>query len=134
MGVPFGPQLIGQAEKALQALLLRLLDGTELTEPHWVTLRLALQADGTVDQDGLVHLVRDRARYADPDRLVAELIARGLLHDGAVTGQGRSLVAEVQARITETTAPLWRDLPAADVEAATRVLTEVTARARAALG
>ena len=49
MSTPFGPQLIGETEKTLNALLLRHLDGTGLTEPQWVTLRLADQFDGTVD-------------------------------------------------------------------------------------
>lgn len=39
--IPFGPQLIGRTEKALNALLDRELSGTGLTEPQWVALTLA---------------------------------------------------------------------------------------------
>ena len=41
MPIAFGPELVGQTEKTLSALLLRSLEGTDLTEPQWVTLRLA---------------------------------------------------------------------------------------------
>lgn len=44
--VPFGPVLVGQTEKTLQALLRRTLAGTGLSEPQWVTLRLAHMLDG----------------------------------------------------------------------------------------
>ena len=44
--VPFGPVLVGQTEKTLRALLRRTLAGTGLSEPQWVTLRLAHMLDG----------------------------------------------------------------------------------------
>ena len=47
MTATFGPQLIGQTEKTLQALLRRALAGTGLDERQWVALRLADQPDGT---------------------------------------------------------------------------------------
>lgn len=34
----FGTRLIGQTEKALNAILNRELEGTGVTEPQWVTL------------------------------------------------------------------------------------------------
>ncbi len=42
--------------------------------------------------------------------------------------------AAIQATITTETAPIWDDLPANDVAAATRVLNEVVTRARVVLG
>jgi len=45
MPTPFGPQLIGETEKTLGALLRRFLEGTGLSEPQWVTLRLADRLD-----------------------------------------------------------------------------------------
>ena len=51
MSTPFGPRLIGETEKTLNALLCRLLAGTGLTEPQWVTLRLADLLDGSVDAE-----------------------------------------------------------------------------------
>jgi hypothetical protein len=56
MSTSFGPQLIGETEKTLNALLRRFLDSTGLTEPQWVTLRLAGQLDDSVDErDSLRH-------------------------------------------------------------------------------
>lgn len=133
MPTPFGPQLIGETEKTLNALLRRALAGTGLTEPRWVTLRLAGQLDGTVDADGLTAAVADRAHVADAADLVAQLTARGLLDGGRFTAAGRQLVADVQERIATATAPIWDGLPPDDVEAATRLLNEVVGRARAAL-
>lgn len=134
MSTPFGPRLIGETEKTLNALLLRFLEGTGLTEPQWVTLRLADLLDGSVDGDGLAAAVADRAQFPDVSELVNQLAKRGLLDDGRLTPAGRELTAAIQATITTETAPIWDDLPANDVAAATRVLNEVVTRARVALG
>ena len=133
MSTAFGPQLIGETEKTLNALLDRRLADTGLTEPQWVTLRLADQLGGTVDGDGLAHAVRDRARFADADDLVGALSARGLLQQGDLTPAGRELLTGVQTALSVETAPIFDDLPADDVAAATRVLNEVVSRARVAL-
>jgi hypothetical protein len=133
MPTPFGPQLIGETEKTLNALLRRFLDGTGLTEPQWVTLRLADMLDGTVDTDGLVAAIVDRAHLADSAQLVGELADRGLLDDGHLSFAGRDLIATVQATITTQTAPIWADLPTDDVAAAGRLLNEIITRARVVL-
>lgn len=133
MSTPFGPMLIGETEKTLNALLRRSLDGTGLTEHQWVTLRLAELLDGSVDTDGLVAAVADRAHFLDAADLVGELTDRGLLDDGRLTSAGRELTAAVQATIATQTTPIWDDLPADDVAAATRVLNEVVTRARVVL-
>jgi hypothetical protein len=44
MPTTFGPQLIGETEKTLNALLRLFLEGTGLTESQWVTLRLAARS------------------------------------------------------------------------------------------
>jgi hypothetical protein len=134
MTTPLGPRLIGETEKSLNALLSRFLAGTGLTEPQWVTLRLADLLDGSVDADGLTAAVADRAHFADAARLVSDLTNRGLLDDGRLTSAGRGLTTAIQATITTETAPIWHNLPAEDVAAATRVLNEVVSRARAMLG
>ena len=133
MPVPFSPQLIGETEKTLNALLRRLLEGTGLTEPDWVTLRVADEFDGRVDATGLAEAVADRAHFPDAVERVAGLSQRDLLADGRLTVAGRELVASVQARIATDTAPIWRDLPADDVAAAARVLNEIVSRARLVL-
>ena len=128
--IPFGPVLLGQTEKTLQALLRHTLTGTGLTEPEWVTLRLATMVDGEVDRSGLAAVVADRARFADPTALVGALTDRGLVVDGRPTKNGRELVSTVLAASEANNGTVWRDLPTADVEATTRVLNEVLRRAR----
>jgi len=134
MSTAFGPQLIGETEKTLNALLHRALRGTGLTEPQWVTLRLAGGLDGRVDTNGLAIAVADRAHFSDAAGLVRELTDRGLLADGQLTSAGRALTTATQTTITTDTAPIWDGLPSDDVDATTRVLNEVITRARAILG
>ena len=131
---PFGPQLIGMTEKTLGALLHRILHGTDLTEPQWVVLRLADLLDGSVDGDGLIAAASARAHFTDAAALVGALTGRGLLDAGRLTTTGRHLVVDVQSAIAAETAPIWDDLNADDIAAATRVLNEVVARARVVLG
>jgi len=126
----FGPQLIGETEKTLNALLARHLDGTGLTEPLWVTLRVATQLDGTVDDRGLAAAVAGRARYADAPALVRTLTTRGVLDGGRTTAAGRALLGRVQAALASDVTAVFSGLPADDVAAATRVLTELVTRAR----
>ena len=130
MSTPFGPQLIGETEKTLNTILRRILEATGLTEPEWVTLRLAGQLDGAVDHDGLARAVADRARFTDAADLVDALTRRGLVVEGHLTDDGERLVETVQTEIAATTAPVWQDLLPDDVAATARVLNEVVARAR----
>lgn len=133
MPTPFGPQLIGETEKSLNALLRRFLGGTGLTEPQWVTLRMAQTLGSDSDHAGLIEALAARAQFVDAADLVNQLTGRGLLLDGAPTPAGLELVASVQARVTTEAAPVWEGHAASDVEAATRLLTEVTHRALAVL-
>lgn len=131
MPTPFGPQLIGQTEKTLNALLDRALADTGLTEPLWVSLRLTQQLGDTVGPSGLAPAIGDRARYDDAEALVADLRDRGLVEGSRLTSAGLRLVGRVQERTAALTATLWSDLPEADLEAAARVLSTVLERARA---
>lgn len=134
MTTPFGPQLIGETEKTLNAVLTRCLAGTGLDERRWVTLRLASSLDGGADPQRLATAVAERAHFRDAADLVHDLTARGLLADARVTPAGRELIADVQAAIASTTAPVWAGLPPDDVAATERLLNEIVARARAVLG
>ena len=134
MSTTFGPRLIGETEKTLNALLHRFLDGTGLTQPQWVTLRLADLLDGSVDGTGLAAAVTDRAHFPDGADLVDQLTGRGLLQDGQLTSAGRELTGAVQTSIAAESAPIWDNLPDDDVDATTRTLNEVVTRARLLLG
>jgi crotonobetainyl-CoA:carnitine CoA-transferase CaiB-like acyl-CoA transferase len=127
MTIPFGPQLLGQTEKTLQALLRRALADTGLSEPQWVALRVAGQPDGSA----LRARVADLAQFADADELVTALEERGLVADDAPTAAGRAMLETVLARSAALSGPIWDDIE--DADAATRALTLVLTRARAAL-
>ena len=121
----FGPQLIGATEKTLNALLNHVLAETGLTEPQWVTLRLAGQNTSAAP---LGAVVRGRARFADADAIVDDLSRRGLIAGNTLTPAGRELITGLESRITSLTAPVWAELAPDDVAATERVLTSVTAR------
>jgi hypothetical protein len=127
MTATFGPQLLGQTEKTLQALLRRALDDTGLTERQWVSLRLADQPDGNT----LRERVADLAKFDDADELVTALEQRGLVAADAPTAGGRAILDSVLARSAALAGPIWDDIE--DADAAARALTTVLTRARAAL-
>jgi hypothetical protein len=133
MTTPFGAQLIGETEKTLNALLLRHLDGTGLSEPQWVTMRLAQALDGKVDATGLAAEVTDRAHFPDADRTVAELTTRGVLDDGRLTDEGNELLADLQASIAGDVGAIFTELDGDDTAATERVLNELVERARVRL-
>ncbi len=129
MSTPFGPQLIGETEKSLNAILGRVLQGTGLSESQWVTMRLARQL-GDADREALVAATADRAHLPDATQLVDQLNERGLLEGGRLSTRGRELIETLQTSIAETTAPIWRDLTTDDVAATERVLNEIVRRSR----
>ena len=130
---PFGPQLVGETEKTLNALLRTALHGTGLTESQWVTLRVAALTGGGPDAAGLATVVADRAHFTDAAELVGQLTERGLIVDGRVTAAGSELLESVLARSAALTGPIWEDFAADDLDATTRVLNELLGRARAVL-
>lgn len=127
----FGPQLVGETEKVLNALLHRVIEGTGLTEPQWVTMRLAY-AEPSANPAELVARAADRARFEDADELVATLTERGLLSGGPPTDAGRALLEDRLAYIETFRDRIWGDLP--DADAAARALATVRDRVRAVLG
>ena len=102
MTAPFGPQLIGQTEKTLQALLRRALAGTGLDERQWVSLRLADQHDGTALRDRIA----DQAKFDDADQLVAALEQRGLIAGQAPTADGHRLLETISAKSAALSGPI----------------------------
>ncbi|WP_030439297.1 MarR family winged helix-turn-helix transcriptional regulator [Actinoplanes subtropicus] len=136
----FGTALIGQTEKALNAILDRQLAGTGITEPQWVTLTLTVAGGGAVDRAELIHRVAGATRLspAAVAGRIAELTAAGFLRDGGdghvrVTDEGQARWTGVRNAIGPITQGLWGDLPAEDLATAGRVLGIVLDRAQALL-
>jgi DNA-binding MarR family transcriptional regulator len=138
----FGTQVIGQTEKALNAILDRQLDGTGLTEPQWVSLTIAVMTSGTLERVALVSRVGGALKLGDAEAAARlnELADAGLLgltegdHSPvSVTDEGRRLHGQVRTAVAEITHRLWGDLPAEDLATAGRVLRTVLDRATAEL-
>ena len=132
----FGTQTIGQTEKALNAILDRLLEGSGLSEPQWVALTVTVMSGDEIDRDDLVtrldaSLHRGRETV---DGLVGSLVDAGLVEErgGKVAAgeQGRELHTRIRGQVQAITSRLWDDLPAEDLEVAGRVLDTVLERAR----
>jgi hypothetical protein len=138
----FSPQVLGQTEKALNAILARQLAGTGLTEPQWVTLALTVVSGGTVDRAELIGRVADGLKVGEGEAQarIAELAGAQLLQatDGeaspvTVTDAGQQLHGRIRTAVTQITERMWGDLPAEDLDTAGRVLSTVLARANAEL-
>jgi hypothetical protein len=138
----FNAQLLGQTEKAANAILDRLLAEPGLTEPQWVALTLAVASGGTVERDEFVNRVSGALKISEAgaQSLLADLAVAQLLDvpdDGhaplKVTDAGQQLYATIRARVGEVTDRLWGDVPAEDLATAGRVLSTVLERANAEL-
>jgi DNA-binding MarR family transcriptional regulator len=138
----FSTPILGQTEKALNAILSRQLAGTGLTEPQWVTLTMTLTGGGAVDRDELAGRVAGVLKVTDADAQarIGELAAAQLLQGGdgdgspvTVTEAGRQLHGQIRTAVSRITQRLWGDLPAEDLATAGRVLSTVLERANAEL-
>ncbi|RFS85848.1 MarR family transcriptional regulator [Actinomadura spongiicola] len=136
----FGTALIGQTEKALNAILERRLAGTGITEPQWVTLTLTVVNGGTADRAELVRRVSGATQFsrASVAERIAELTAAGLLREAddgrvQVTDEGQERWTQVRAALDPITRELWGDQPTEDLAIAGRVLSIVLDRAHTIL-
>lgn len=134
-------RVIGQAEKALGAILGRQLAGTGLTEPQWVILTLAITSGATAGRDQFTRMVADALKISETEaqaRVGDMVTAQRLQITGegsavTVTGAARQLHSRIRTTITQITQRLWGDLPAGDLATAGRVLAIITERANAEL-
>ena len=133
------PRVIGQAEKTLNAILARLLEGTGLTEPEWVILPLAATSGEPAEGDQFTRLVGGALKISDADARasVDAMIAAQQLQ---ITGDGVTVTDAavlLHRRISTATTGIielwWGDLPAGDLATAGRVLAIITERANAEL-
>jgi DNA-binding MarR family transcriptional regulator len=130
-------QLIGQTEKAMNAILDRVIAGA-VTEPQWVMLVLAARGGGSAGRGEFSARVAqalsvDQATAVDH---ITQLAGKGLVSTSAtvaLTEAGHQLLGRVKKQTGEITQRLWGDLPAADHEATRRMLSTVLERAQAEL-
>jgi hypothetical protein len=136
------PQIIGQAEKTLNAILFRLLAGPGLTEAQWITLTLNAAGGGTTSRGQLVAQVAHGLKVSEARARehLASLVAAQLVQDpgddaGPVrfTAAGTGVFGQLRGAVTEITQQLWSGLPAEDLTTAGRVLSIITERASAEL-
>ena len=134
----FTPQLLGQTEKALNAILSKQLAGPGLTEPQWVTLTLTAMGGGSLDRDELIGRVAGALKVGDAEvqERIDELIGGGLLEVSGtelplimITDAGQELHSRIRSTVTEITERMWGDLPTDELESAARVLSTVLQRA-----
>jgi hypothetical protein len=125
---PCGP------ERALGAILDRLLARTGTSFPQWTILAVAAAKGGSADRDQLVAAIAD-GKIPDSALLtgISELTAAQLLEPGPeqqvqLTETGRATHRQIQTAIEEITSRIF-DFPADDLATAGRVLTTVASRA-----
>jgi DNA-binding MarR family transcriptional regulator len=130
---------IGQAERTLRGLLDRQLQAAGLSFPEWTTLTAVRGAGSTSVADLVERQLQGRVTSAQAAaQTVSQLRARGLLSPSpddrvTLTDTGEALYAPLAQTVSGLTQQLWGDLPADDIDAARRILAEVTRRARAQL-
>jgi hypothetical protein len=137
----FGTQVLGQTEKALNAILDRHLAGSGVSEPQWIVLTLTVTGGGSVERAQLLARVTGALKLGDDEAesLIAGLAENGLLDAPAeaptvtATEAGRQLHARIRTAVSEITARMWGDLPAEDLETTGRVLSTILERANAEL-
>lgn len=138
METTLSPQVIGQAESALGALLAPVLQETGRTFEQWLVLTVLTASGGPQDRDQLAGRIAKARKIAAADvaAAIAELTAAGALaaESGqvALTASGQAMHRAVRTRIDEVTAGIF-DFPAGDLAAAGRVLATITDRANAFL-
>ncbi|HLY34500.1 MAG TPA: hypothetical protein VKQ07_08205 [Jatrophihabitantaceae bacterium] len=133
--ITLNPSILGQAEKAHNALLFRILAGTGVDEVQWISLQLALGSGGVANHAELVARVSSAAKFAPVtvEAAVAALVGAGLFEQNgpghlAVTEDGREFVDHVRGATAPVVARAYSGVPAEDLAIAGRVLTEITAR------
>ena len=136
------PQLLGQAEKTMNAILFQLLAGPGLTEAQWITLTLTAAGGGSTGRGQLAAQVAHALKVSEAQARehLASLAAAQLLQDPGddagpmrFTAAGTEVFGQIRGATAEVVTRLWGDLPAEDLATAGRVLSIITERANAEL-
>ena len=135
-GAPsFAPQILGQAENTLRALLTSFLAGTDLTYHTWVLLNATAMSGGEFDRGRLTAIAvnalkidRDAVDAALATLADADLVTTppGLVR---LTDAGSQLYLRLRDAMGPATARLMQDHSAEDLAATGRVLTAIIDRA-----
>jgi hypothetical protein len=141
-GPTLSPQIIGQTERAIGALMNTVLATTGGTFPQWVALTITAGAADGIDRDRLIERLAE-ALAVDAwaaSAVAADLIESDLLQTSPGPGQhlslsvsGQNRHARIRAAIDDLTGRLFGDAADEDLRTAGRVLSVITARARAEL-
>lgn len=132
------PQVIGQTESALGALLAPILQETGRTFEQWLVLTVLTANGGTQDRTAVVARIAKARKLAaaDVEAAIAELTAAGALATEAgqvtLTAAGHAMHRAVRTRIDQVTAGIF-DFTADDLATAGRVLAAITDRVNAFL-
>ena len=129
---------IGQAQRAIGALLDRKLEAAGLPFADWTVL-FTLDGTGPLPADDLVARQIDGLKVPESEArgTVDRLLAGGMLApDGdrlAPTAAAEAVFRPIRDGVSRLTVELYGDLPPEDLEATRRTLAEVTRRANAKL-
>jgi DNA-binding MarR family transcriptional regulator len=134
------PQVIGQAESALGAILDPLLARTGTTFNQWLVLTVSAASGAAIDRDQLLTRITGARKIDDSAVLTAitELTSAELVQalpgEGpriGLTETGQARYRSIRTALDEVISRLFGDLPAEDLATAGRVLTIITERANA---
>jgi len=136
------PQVIGQAESALGAILNPLLARTGTTFNQWLVLTVSAASGAAIDRDQLLTRITGARKIDDSAVLtaIAELTSAELVQalpgEGSrigLTETGQARYRSIRTALDEVVSRLFGDLPAEDLATAGRVLSTITERANAEL-
>ncbi len=135
MPTELSPQLIGQTEKTMNAILERIL-ADRVSEPEWVALVVIAGIRNAEDATGVDARVAAALKVKPQiaSALLTSLSNKGRVEIGpsfgaTLTTSGRQLLEEVRSENRSVVQRLWGDLPAAELSVAATVLTTVLERA-----
>lgn len=126
---------IGAAERSMQGLLARELDGMGLNFPEWTTLGFVATTPLLVEEISSRHMEgRIVATPAISKEIVEGLMRRGLVCKGATgkiqhTENGQQVFLVLSGKINQIIHRLYGDLPSEDIVVTHRTLLEISQRA-----
>jgi DNA-binding MarR family transcriptional regulator len=132
------PQVIGQAESALGALLAPVLAETGRTFEQWLVLTVLTANGGTQDRTQLIARIAEARKIPDAavETAVTQLATAGALAAETgwlqLTAVGQAMHQAVRARIDEVTAGIF-DFTPDELATVGRILRAVTGRVNAFL-